>query len=172
MPADVLPHMETWLVALTLASAQLSGMAFEGGEGVETKLRASGPTKKMIGLETLDQQFSYFDTLPEADQRALLVATLDDLPGAEAQLREMVAHWKRGDIETLAKALNEDLAATPALAKALLTDRNARWADWIKARLATTPGTVFVAVGAGHLGGPDSVQAMLAKRGLKVERVR
>jgi uncharacterized protein YbaP (TraB family) len=35
-----------------------------------------------------------------------------------------------------------------------------------------TPGTVFVAVGAGHLAGGASVQAELAKRGLKAERVR
>jgi len=34
------------------------------------------------------------------------------------------------------------------------------------------PGTVFIAVGAGHLAGPDSVQAKLAKLGVKAERVK
>jgi uncharacterized protein YbaP (TraB family) len=57
------------------------------------------------------------------------------------------------------------------VAKVLLVDRNARWAQWIKQRMAR-PGTVFVAVGAGHLAGPDSVQAHLAKLGVKAERVR
>jgi DNA-binding CsgD family transcriptional regulator len=33
------------------------------------------------------------------------------------------------------------------------------------------PGTVFMAVGAGHLAGKGSVQALLAEKGLKVERV-
>jgi uncharacterized protein YbaP (TraB family) len=34
-----------------------------------------------------------------------------------------------------------------------------------------TPGTVFVAVGAGHLAGKDSVQDYLAKGGIKAARV-
>ena len=33
------------------------------------------------------------------------------------------------------------------------------------------PGTVFIAVGAGHLAGPDSVQAALAAHGLRATRV-
>ena len=40
-----------------------------------------------------------------------------------------------------------------------------RWADWIAARMQT-PGTVFVAVGAGHLAGKDSVLVQLAERGI------
>jgi hypothetical protein len=59
----------------------------------------------------------------------------------------------------------------PRLAAALLHPRNRAWADWIAARLAT-PGRVFVAVGAGHLAGPHSVQAMLAERGLTVTRLQ
>jgi uncharacterized protein YbaP (TraB family) len=58
----------------------------------------------------------------------------------------------------------------PVLHKRLLTDRNARWAQWIDGRLKQ-PGTVFVAVGAGHLAGSDSVQRQLRKRGIKVRRV-
>jgi uncharacterized protein YbaP (TraB family) len=34
------------------------------------------------------------------------------------------------------------------------------------------PGTVMVAVGAGHLAGSDSVQDFLMKRGLTVSRVQ
>ena len=33
------------------------------------------------------------------------------------------------------------------------------------------PGTLFIAVGAGHLAGRDSVQAVLAEAGLRAERV-
>ena len=62
------------------------------------------------------------------------------------------------------------LGATPVVARALMTDRNARWADWIKARLRV-PGKLFVAVGAAHLAGPNSVQAMLKARGITAERL-
>jgi uncharacterized protein YbaP (TraB family) len=52
----------------------------------------------------------------------------------------------------------------------MFVERNARWAHWIADRLKT-PGTVFVAVGAGHLSGPDSVQAQLGAMGVKSARV-
>ena len=58
----------------------------------------------------------------------------------------------------------------PASAFAGIADRNARWADWIEQRMAR-PGTVFLAVGAGHLAGDKSVQAQLAKHKLTATRV-
>jgi uncharacterized protein YbaP (TraB family) len=67
--------------------------------------------------------------------------------------------------------MNEGMRDTPELAKILLTDRNARWAKWIEARLQK-PGTVFLAVGAGHLAGADSVQAFLARDRVKADRIR
>ncbi|MBK8271550.1 MAG: TraB/GumN family protein [Sphingomonadales bacterium] len=59
----------------------------------------------------------------------------------------------------------------PELAQSLLYNRNANWTAWVEKRLQK-PGTVFVAVGAGHLAGPDSVVALLTKEKLKVERVQ
>jgi len=53
----------------------------------------------------------------------------------------------------------------------LLTDRNARWAAQLDDRM-DRPGAVFVAVGAGHLAGADSVQRMLSGRGFTVTRLQ
>jgi uncharacterized protein YbaP (TraB family) len=66
--------------------------------------------------------------------------------------------------------MNEEMKDTPEMARILLTDRNARWAADIQARM-DRPGVVFVAVGAGHLTGKDSVQDLLAQEGLKVKRI-
>ena len=54
---------------------------------------------------------------------------------------------------------------------ALLARRNANWARWVKGRL-DKPGTVMVAVGAGHLAGDQSLVAILEKQGVKVTRVQ
>lgn len=62
------------------------------------------------------------------------------------------------------------MASAPEVTQALLVNRNRNWADWISKRMQQ-PGTVFVAVGAGHLAGSASLQAELGKRGFKVERV-
>ena len=67
--------------------------------------------------------------------------------------------------------MTEDMAGDTALMERLLWQRNRAWADWMAKRL-DTPGTVFVAVGAGHLAGPRSVQADLAAKGLRVRRVQ
>ena len=83
----------------------------------------------------------------------------------------MVADWSRGNPEGLAATMNESLKESPEVARALLVDRNAKWAAWIAERMRT-PGRVFIAVGAGHLAGPDSVQAQLGKYKLKAVRVK
>ncbi|RYD90490.1 MAG: TraB/GumN family protein, partial [Sphingomonadales bacterium] len=96
--------------------------------------------------------------------------TIKALPEAGKMLEQAVAAWKAGEADKIAALINDDVAASPELAEALLYKRNQRWAEWIAKRMAQ-PGTVFVAVGAGHLAGSGGVQAELAKRGLKVERV-
>jgi hypothetical protein len=85
-------------------------------------------------------------------------------------MKRMVAEWMEGDADGLAELMNQGLT-DQVLADALLYDRNARWADWIDTRL-DTPGTVFLAVGAGHLAGSRSVQDYLAGRGLTVTRLQ
>jgi uncharacterized protein YbaP (TraB family) len=58
------------------------------------------------------------------------------------------------------------------LKQMLLGDRNARWAKWIADALATRPGHLFVAVGAGHLAGDDSLIEALKPHGLTAVRVQ
>jgi hypothetical protein len=60
--------------------------------------------------------------------------------------------------------------ASPDTYRMMFTERNERWADWIRGRMQA-PGTVFVAVGAGHLAGPDSLLVRLAERGIPSQRV-
>jgi uncharacterized protein YbaP (TraB family) len=65
--------------------------------------------------------------------------------------------------------MNEGMTS-PTLYDALLTKRNANWAKWISAKM-DKPGVTFIAVGAGHLAGPTSVQALLPAYGLTATRV-
>ena len=126
--------------------------------------------KTISGFETFTQQLGFFASLSDKAQAEFLGSVVDELPQMGMMVDTMVADWGRGDPDALAKLLNEDLDANRELAETLLYKRNARWADWIKARM-DQPGSVFVAVGAGHLAGKDSVQDLLAQRGLKVERM-
>ena len=83
----------------------------------------------------------------------------------------MLAAWSHGVLAGFARSFVVETQLSPELRRILMAQRNARWADWIKARM-DKPGTVFIAVGAGHLAGRDSVESMLEAKGLKVKRVQ
>jgi uncharacterized protein YbaP (TraB family) len=173
VPSSALNRMETWAAAFTLLGTQFKSMELRQDEGVETVLkqgfRAAG---KPIGqLETNAEQLGFFDVLPEAAQRSLLEGALEKPEAAKKQFDVMLGAWARGDVEAIARTFNADMSATPAMREILLKRRNANWARWIEGRMGQ-PGSVMVAVGAGHLAGADSVQAMLRQRGLKVTRVQ
>jgi uncharacterized protein len=100
-----------------------------------------------------------------------LVSTVDELPTVGDEMARMVTDWAEGDPDGLAALLNDNLKDSPEMASVLLTERNKRWATWVQERLKK-PGTVFVAVGAGHLAGAEAVQVQLAKAGVKAERIK
>lgn len=170
-PATLEP-LRPWLAATTLATSALSaaGLSHDAGADMRLKAEAKAANKPVEALETVRDQFGFLAGLPEREETAMLVATLDDLDGLEAEMRPLLRRWLRGDADGVARALNRSLRATPELSRTLLADRNARWAAWIDDRL-DRPGVVFMAVGVGHLGGPDSVQVLLQRRGLTATRI-
>jgi uncharacterized protein len=85
-------------------------------------------------------------------------------------MADMQSAWKRGDQSVFVRMLDQLKSASPDSYRMMFTERNTRWADWIRARMQT-PGTVFVAVGAGHLAGQDSLLVRLAERGIASHRV-
>jgi uncharacterized protein len=172
LPQAAYDRFDPWLAAVTLSLGPLQKLGYDPANGPERVLADAARTagKRVEGLETAEQQIGYFDALSQPAQVAFLTSTIDDLPKVGEEMARMVDDWARGDPATLAALLNDNLKDSPEVRQVLLTQRNARWAGWIAERMKT-PGTVFVAVGAGHLAGADAVQAELAKQGIKAERV-
>jgi uncharacterized protein len=170
LKAGSLDHLETWAAAMTLLATVFRDVGLKSDIGVERSLAALAPGKKISGLETVEQQFGFLDGLSEEGQRALLVSALDDPQAARDGFQDMLQAWTTGDVEGIARTFNSETAMSPELREALMRRRNTAWADWLQRRL-DQPGTIMVAVGAGHLAGNDSVQTMLEAKGLTVERV-
>jgi uncharacterized protein YbaP (TraB family) len=100
----------------------------------------------------------------------MLLAALEDLEDGPALIDRMSEAWSRGDLKVLEAEMVADMRReTPEFYRVLLADRNAAWAKAIAERLKGS-GTSFIAVGAAHLVGPDSVQAELAELGIKSQR--
>ena len=172
IPAAALDGFDPWFVSLQLATVLYMRSGYQPGRGAEAVLTAAARagSKPVSGLETVEEQFGFLDSAPDAEQIAGILQLLADVPEASATFDRLVASWAAGDVGRTAELMNEGMTSTPETARILLTDRNRRWADALKARM-DQPGTVFVAVGAGHLAGTGSVQDFLAERGLAAERV-
>ena len=171
IPAAAFDPFEPWAAAMTLSLLAMQKSGFDPNSGVEKQLTAAANiTKKPIaGLETMEFQLGVFDTLAETEQVQFLVETAKDIDDAGATMDKMVDLWAAPDPEKLGALMNEEMTSR-TLYDALLTKRNANWAKWISARMAK-PGVTFIAVGAGHLAGPTSVQALLPAYGLNATRV-
>lgn len=172
--AAQLDPMRPWLAALSLSVAPLVKAGYDPTSGVEMALmaRAKAAGKPIDAFETVDKQVSILAGLPEDIQLAFLRETLKDFDEAVTLLDGMVEAWAKGDVEALDELVVEDMKAdSPALYQTLLVDRNTDWANQIQTILEGS-GTGFIAVGAAHLAGEDSVQAILEQRGVEVDRVQ
>jgi uncharacterized protein YbaP (TraB family) len=173
LPMETWDMMHSWAAAILLHdifmqeardAAALSGAEIE----LREEFRRAG--KRMGAVETAELQMGVFRSLSRPGQRAFLETTVDDLttPPAEGEAQgDGMGAWTSGDVEALAREME---ALQPELYDALLTRRNRNWTEWLAQRLER-PGTVLFAVGAGHLTGRDSVQTMLAARGLTTRRI-
>ncbi len=173
IPRPIFDRMETWAAAFTLLGVQYNELGLKGESGVEQTLRNSfGAVGKPVGqLETNAQQLGFFDQLPETAQRALLQGAIEAPDTATDDFAEMLDGWASGDVEAIARTFNRDLAESPELRDVLLSNRNANWSRWIEQRLSK-PGTLMIAVGAGHLAGPNSVLSLLQRDGYRVRRLQ
>jgi uncharacterized protein YbaP (TraB family) len=172
MPVESFDRFEPWYASLMFAMIPLAKAGIVGDNGVEKGLgSAAGEGKKRAALETVEYQLSIFDSLPREAQIDYMMKTIEGSDDIKALLDAMMTEWLDGDADALARLINEDMEGEQALMERLLWQRNRAWADWVVKRL-DTPGTVFVAVGAGHLAGEKSVQADLAAKGVTVSRVQ
>ena len=140
------------------------GMSVEHGADSVLRRIAEDSGKPVGGLERFEDQLGQLARIPVSAKmntnQAPVAVSLGDLLGA----------WTNGDTGAFSIMLAGFEAKSPVAYRMLISDRNARWGQWIVNRL-DRPGTVFVAVGSGHLAGKDSVQQWLAYRGITATRV-
>ncbi len=172
LPVAAFEKFTPWFASTILSLTAIGKVGYNPESGVERQITdaAKRDAKKLGALETLEEQLGFFASLPEAAQLALLKGTIEQMPEMKTFFDTMVANWAKGDPDALARMLNDAMRDSPELVDVLLTKRNERWAKWIDDRL-DSPGTVFLAVGAGHLAGKGSVQDYLKARKLKAKRI-
>lgn len=161
---------ESWAVALQLAAIAGQRAGADPSSGAEPVLRKLAGSKPVAGFETIHSQFGIFDALPARQQQVLLEQVTVEAASDKDEEADMVALWLKGDDLGIAREANEGFLADAGLHQALLTDRNRAWADQLDAMLKAGA-KPFVAVGAAHLAGSDSLQRLMMARGWAIRRV-
>ena len=166
--AELAPSSFLATTKQVMNAGRANGLSTDNGADAVLRDLADETGKPVAGLESFEFQINMFASLPAPPQ-----AAAQDPRTARALgqvLSKLQAAWSRGEIDTFAPMLRQMQTQSPQTYNTMFVERNARWAHWIADRMKQ-PGTVFVAVGAGHLSGPDSVQNNLATLGVKSARV-
>ena len=152
-----------------MAASRSAGLTVERGADAVLRRIADAQGKPVDGLESFEFQLAMLADLP-ATAAVPHTASPAPPPDTKRMLLDMRSAWKRGDASSFANVLGSLEAQSPTTYQRMFVDRNNHWARWIAERMER-PGTVFVAVGTGHLIGRDSVQQKLAGHGFTATRI-
>jgi uncharacterized protein YbaP (TraB family) len=168
----MLDRFRPWFAAITLVQLQLMKLGFDPAAGVEMRVtrRATGDGKQIQGLETARQQLEILSRLPEKEQREFLLYSVDDAQRMSSEVDALLAAWRSGDAEALAKVLQEGYEKYPDLYRPLTVERNRKWIPQIE-QLLDDRDDYLVVVGALHLVGTDSVIDLLERKGHKLKQL-
>ena len=151
----------------TVASGRATGLSVDHGADSVLRRAAADQGKSLSGIERFADQlrtFARIAAVPPAPVAAV------SGPAAPVTLATLLQAWKAGDTRAFTNMLAGFESKSPAAYRLLIAERNVLYGEWIAQRL-DQPGTVFVAVGSGHLAGKDSVQNWLSARGIDARRV-
>jgi uncharacterized protein YbaP (TraB family) len=172
IPTERFPQMRPWLATMALSRAQILSLGYDPDLGVDRTLEkaALAAGKPVKTFETISEQLDFLAGMPDKLAAQMLVEALDDLKEGVKVVDSLEAAWLAGDVKQLQQAGNERMRKdSPELYDRIVVQRNRNWAKRIDAMLKGS-GTQFIAVGAAHLLGGDSLPAQLTKLGYKVER--
>lgn len=174
LPAAQLEPLRPWLVGLQISLVPMMKAGYDPNSGADKVLmtEAEAAKKQMVSLEGVEMQMSFFASMPEAEELKFFNYSISEAGKGVSELDKLAENWRTGNENGLAGAAEEMRSkGGEYVYDMMLTNRNLNWADAIAKRMEGK-GTTFIAVGALHLSGKDSVQAILAERGIKAKRVQ
>ena len=170
---DALEHLQPWAASLTLTLVPIMQAGYDPQSGVDRDVDAYADAHHLRehAFETIDEQLGFLANLSPQLQHQMLLEAIDEAEQGHSEIATMTNAWERGDLQSLERTvLDETRRGYPELYQALFVRRNTAWAPVIERELHGS-GVAFVAVGAGHLLGPDGLVVQLRARGATVERV-
>ncbi len=160
------------MTVLEMGSMELSDSSIDGNtEVLDMYLykQAKKKRKKIIGIETVDEQLGALNSLSYQEQADLLVTEIHSLEENRTEGIDAVKFYVEQNLDSLA-SIDMDAQMPEKFYKALVTDRNTRMANRIA--VFVNEQSTFIAVGALHLTKEKGVIELLRKKGFVVEAVK
>lgn len=168
--AAQLEPLRPWLATIQLGVGFIMISGYDPQSGVEATLwpLASEAGKTLAYFETVEEQIGFFANLPTEIEVSLLEQTVADFEAAPDQLDNLVTAWVEGDQAMIDSVMNGQMRDdAPEVHDIIIVQRNQRWVGQIE-EILDGSGTVFIAVGSGHLPGEEGVISLLRERGITV----
>src|SRR6266403_5289299 len=159
-----------WIAQHLVGTRNSSNMSTSHGLDDYLVARARKIGHEIDGLESVDEHVAVLGGLPDRDSEFLLRDALNQSKDGAVEFTQMRSAWRKGDTATLWAGDAHLRKEAPRIAARFVDQRNIKWIPRIEAELKTGKPTAIVA-GALHFSGPNSVIALLQKRGYPIEQL-
>jgi uncharacterized protein len=176
LPSGMFERMKPMFLSMMFSSDEGAGASPMGSTSsmtsVEMELFRMSKRRNIesAGLESASYQMSIFDSIPYTAQAKMLVESLrstEKKGDGKSELDQMMELYRAQDIVAMQHMVTDEDNGLANYEDVLLNRRNQNWIPVMGRMMREKP--TFFAVGAGHLGGPNGVVALLRKAGYRVE---
>jgi len=174
MPVELIRMQKPWFLALSFQAMELMRLGYDPQHGVDYHFLARAQGKKRIlELESLDEQLSLLSGFSDKEQEQFLLYTLKALSSMDSQVGSMVRAWTSGDAQAMESIISDAVVQDESIApifQKLFDGRNVKMTSSIEGYLNSN-GSYFVIVGAGHLVGKRGIVELLKSKGYVIEQL-
>jgi hypothetical protein len=166
VPEAEIAKRKPWMLILMLISPSTNDL------GIEAFLirRARSNHKPIFGLESFHEHLEVLSGMSDKQaELVLLEFFIPQAPGTDLH-RKILAAWRRGDADAIARLSHETEGDLPSFEERLIAERNRNWIPKIEGYIRDRR-IYFVVAGAGHMGGPRGLLALLRARGYQTEQL-
>ncbi|MBT8448642.1 MAG: TraB/GumN family protein [Gammaproteobacteria bacterium] len=173
MPEMTFTYMKPWVVMMLFS---LPPGNYQQIVDVELMKMAATSGQRVIGLESIQEQFDVFDKMSISDQKILLENTLKNYPLLSKQFETLFDAYLDRDLARLQQIADKQMQqqtgarqAIERLMERLLDDRNQRMLERMLPEIENRAN--FIVVGALHLPGEKGLLTLLEQQGFNISVV-
>ena len=172
VPEDALQPFRPWLAGQALEGAFFSakGVNARNADAVLVSEASEAGVSVSSEFGTKEEAARWFAGLSPAQEVQYLRYILDEILMGHDEGQRIYADWTIGKDARAADWVAKMKQLYPELYRSIVITRNQGWVPRIRSML-TQPQPTMIVVGLYHLVGPDSIQAQLRARDLRVKRI-